>query len=109
MTVVASSPSNMSGNKVTISKVIRGGSASAIVVFPAHQYFTGGGVDVQHELRNQRDHALAGVGVLARRGGVAPVPHRPAPDAQRPAVVVLDRAADDVLDEVLARPGQGQR
>src|SRR3954462_10768033 len=102
MTVVASSPSNISGNKVTISKVTRGGSASAIVVFPAHHYFTGGGVDVQDELRNQRDHALAAVGVVDGRDVVGAVPHRAAHDAQRPAVVVLDRAADDVLDEVLA-------
>src|SRR6266496_5241570 len=94
MTVVASSPSNISGNSVTTSKVMRGASASAVVVavigavlvvvvFPAHLHFTGGDVDVHDELGQERNEALASVAGVDRCDVVGAVPQRAAHDAQR--------------------------
>src|SRR3954471_3413677 len=109
MTVVASSPSNISGNSVTSSKVRRGVSASDVVVaviaavlvgivFPAHLHLTGGDVDVHDELGHERDEALASAAGVDRRDVVGAVPERPAHDAERATIIALDGAADDVLD-----------
>src|SRR4051794_11972552 len=119
MTVVASSPSNISGNSVTSSKVSRGASASAfvvaviaavlvVIVFPAHLHLTGGDVDVHDELGHERDEPLASVPGVDRCDVVRAVPDRATDDAQRAAIFALDGAADDVLDEVLARSERRQ-
>src|SRR5689334_24270987 len=95
ITVVASSPSNISGNSVTSSNVIRAGAASdvVVIVIPPHDHFTSGRVDVQHELRDQRDEALAAVRSVDGGDVVGPVPERAAHDAERPAVLALHGAA----------------
>src|SRR5262245_36718613 len=95
MTVVASKPSNISGNNVTSSNVIGGASTSVIAVLvpafvlPPHPHLPSRGVDAQHELRDQRNQPFMTVGVLHLRDVVRAVPDRARHDPERAPVLVL--------------------
>src|SRR6266540_223308 len=117
MTVDANKPSNSSGNSVTSSNVIRGengaepapepGSVAGVepgslIAVPAHPHLASRTVDRDHEVRDQRHHALAAVAVDDGGDVVGAVPEGSARDAERAAGLVLGLAADHVLDVVLA-------